>query len=98
MPPNKQAVQIIEAPNTKGRPLGSQNKRTLLRQALQQAFDGGEMGFWLAVVEQAKAGDMQAMQMVARRIMPELKTESQAVELPALVGAPTNGEQDGGVG
>jgi hypothetical protein len=89
MPTNKQAMQIIEAPNTKGRPLGSLNKRTILRQALQDAFDGGEAGFWQAVVEQAKAGDTQAMQMVAKRLMPELKTESQAIDLPALVAAPT---------
>ena len=89
MPSNKQAVQIIDTPNTKGRPLGSLNKRTVLRQALQQAFDDGEAGFWRAVVEQAKSGDMQAMQMVAKRLMPELKPESLAINLPELVAAPT---------
>ena len=89
MQSNKQAVQIIDTPNTKGRPLGSLNKRTVLRQALQQAFDDGEAGFWRAVVAQAKAGDMQAMQMVAKRLMPELKPESQAISLPELVAAPT---------
>ena len=89
MQSNKQAVQIIDTPNTKGRPLGSLNKRTVLRQALQQAFDDGEAGFWRAVVAQAKAGDMQAMQMVAKRLMPELKPESQAIDLHELVAAPT---------
>ena len=89
MQSNKQAVQIIDTPNTNGRPLGSLNKRTVLRQALQQAFDDGEAGFWRAVVAQAKAGDMQAMQMVAKRLMPELKPESQAISLPELVAAPT---------
>jgi hypothetical protein len=29
------------------------------------------------------------MQMVAKRLMPELKTESQAIDLPELVAAPT---------
>lgn len=36
-----------------------------------------------------KAGDMQAMQMVAKRLMPELKPESQAIDLHELVAAPT---------
>ena len=89
MPANKQAIQIIENPNTKGRPLGSLNKRTMLRLALQKSFDDGEAGFWQAVVQQAKDGDMQAMQMVAKRLMPELKPESQAISLPELVAAPT---------
>ena len=89
MPANKQAIQIIDNPNTKGRPLGSLNKRTMLRQALLQGFDDGEAGFWQAVVQQAKTGDVQAMQMVAKRLMPELKPESQAVDLPELVAAPT---------
>ena len=89
MPTNKQAIQIIDNPNTKGRPLGSLNKRTMLRLALQKSFDDGEAGFWQAVVQQAKDGDMQAMQMVAKRLMPELKPESQAISLPELVAAPT---------
>ena len=66
MQSNKQAVQIIDTPNTKGRPLGSLNKRTVLRQALQQAFDDGEAGFWRAVVTQAKAGRMTRREFVGR--------------------------------
>ena len=61
----------------------------MLRLALQKSFDDGEAGFWQAVVQQAKDGDMQAMQMVAKRLMPELKPESQAISLPELVAAPT---------
>lgn len=44
---NKQAVQILE--NKAGRPAGSKNKRTLIREALAETFDGGEQGFWLPV-------------------------------------------------
>ena len=93
MPSNKQAGQIIDTPNTKGRPLGSLNKRTVLRQALQQAFDDGEAGFWRAVVAQAKAGDMQAAKVLLDRVLPALKPESQAIHLPELVAADTMAEK-----
>ena len=77
---NKQAVQILE--NKAGRPAGSKNKRTLIREALAETFDGGEQGFWLSVATMAKGGDTQAMAMLANRLVPALKPQSEAVVLP----------------
>ena len=77
---NKQATQISN-PNTAGRPAGSKNKRTLIREALQQTYPDGELGFWLAVSEQAKNGDMAASAMIADRLYPKLKPQSEAVRL-----------------
>ena len=74
--PNK-----ITNPNTIGRPKGSLNKRTLIREALQQTFDNGELGFWLAVSEQAKNGDMMASSMIADRLYPKLKPQAEMVQL-----------------
>lgn len=76
----KQPKQIAN-PNTIGRPPGSLNKRTIIRNALAQAYEGGEAGFWQAVVEMAKGGDMQAMAMIADRLYPKLKPTSEAVKL-----------------
>ena len=77
---NKQAVQILE--NKAGRPAGSKNKRTLIREALAETFDDGEQGFWLSVATMAKGGDTQAMAMLANRLIPALKPQSEAVVLP----------------
>lgn len=74
--PNK-----ITNPNTIGRPKGSLNKRTLIREALQQTFEDGEKGFWLAVAAQAKGGDMVASSMIADRLYPKLKPQAEAVQL-----------------
>ena len=74
--PNK-----IANPNTIGRPKGSLNKRTLIREALQQTFEDGEKGFWLAVAAQAKGGDMVASSMIADRLYPKLKPQAEAVQL-----------------
>lgn len=65
--------------NPSGRPKGSTNKRTLIRDALAATFPEGEPGFWLAVAQQAKAGDLQAAEMIAKRLYPILKPTSQEV-------------------
>lgn len=88
---NKQAGQILSSPNKAGRPKGALNKRTLIREALADTFEGGEHGFWLALSLQAQSGDMQAMAMLADRLSPKLKPESQTVILPEpLTGSTAN--------
>ena len=77
---NKQTAQILS--NPVGRPAGSKNKRTLIREAVAETFDGGEQGFWLSVATMAKGGDTQAMAMLANRLVPALKPQSEAVVLP----------------
>lgn len=59
-----------------GRPPGSKNKRTIVRDALTEVFEDGEKGFWLAVAEQAKDGDTQSQTMLANRLVPALKPET----------------------
>lgn len=87
----KQAGQIVPNPNKIGRPAGSKNKRTVIREALADTFDGGEQGFWLAVCAQAQEGDMQAMAMLADRLSPKLKPESATISLPEpLTGSPAD--------
>lgn len=68
-------------PNKRGRPPGSVNKRTLIRDALRQHFPDGEAGFWQAVAQQAADGDMQATTMLADRLMPRLKPQGECVML-----------------
>lgn len=86
---NKQPAQILS--NPVGRPAGSKNKRTLIREALAETFDGGEQGFWLSVATMAKGGDMQAMAMLADRLSPKLKPESATISLPEpLTGSPAD--------
>ena len=82
---NKQPAQILS--NPVGRPAGSKNKRTLIREALAETFDDGEQGFWLSVATMAKGGDTQAMAMLANRLVPALKPASDCVTLPG----PLNG-------
>lgn len=79
---NKQPEQIFKTPNKAGRPKGSPNKRTLVRKALEQTYPEGEQGFWLSVANMAKGGDTQAMAMLANRLVPALKPQSEAVVLP----------------
>ncbi|MFT8276600.1 hypothetical protein ACMSSJ_13815 [Kerstersia gyiorum] len=84
MPTNKLPVEKLKsgAPRRRGgRPAGSLNKRTILRKALQDGYPDGEEGFWRAVVELVKAGDTQAMTMIADRIMPKLKPQGEIVKL-----------------
>lgn len=76
----KQPKQIPN-PNTIGRPPGSRNKRTIIREAMQKAYPEGEAGFWAAVVEQAKAGDLQAATMLADRLYPKMKPQGETITL-----------------
>ncbi|MHA6962883.1 DUF5681 domain-containing protein [Zobellella denitrificans] len=62
--------------NPAGRPAGAQNRRTLIREALEQTYPEGERGFWLQLAGQAAEGDAQAAEMIAKRLYPPLKPES----------------------
>lgn len=72
--------------NVGGRPIGAKNKRTLIREALETEFDGGEIGFWRAAAQQAKEGDGQAMSLIANRLVPALKPEMSHVEVELPTG------------
>lgn len=48
---------------------------------MQKAYPEGEAGFWAAVVEQAKAGDLQAATMLADRLYPKLKPQGELLTL-----------------
>ncbi|MBD9613580.1 hypothetical protein IB245_18945 [Pseudomonas sp. PDM02] len=62
--------------NPKGRPRGSQNKRTLLGENFEK--QGAEvMG---VVIEAAKAGDMTAAGLVLARLAPPLRAQSPTVQ------------------
>lgn len=76
---NKQTGEIV--PKI-GRPAGSKNKRTLIREALTETFDGGELSFWMAVCSQAKDGCTQSQGLLANRLIPALKPASDCVTLP----------------
>lgn len=78
---NKQPEQIFKTPNKAGRPKGSPNKRTVIREALQETFADGEKGFWLAVATQAAGGDLQAMAMLADRLYPKMKPQGETITL-----------------
>ncbi len=68
--------------NKAGRPLGAQNKRTLIRDALNDVYGKeGEQAFWKAVAVQAKAGCTQSAVLIANRLIPVLKSEIPHVEL-----------------
>lgn len=75
----KQAGEIV--PKI-GRPVGSKNKRTLIREALTETFADGELSFWMAVCSQAKDGCTQSQGLLANRLIPALKPQSEAVVLP----------------
>ena len=65
-----------------GRPVGSKNKRTLIREALTETFADGELSFWMAVCSQAKDGCTQSQGLLANRLIPALKPASDCVTLP----------------
>lgn len=76
----KQPKQIPN-PNTIGRPKGSPNKRTIIREALRQTFPEGEHGFWLSVASIASSGDLQAAAMLADRLYPKMKPQGETITL-----------------
>lgn len=73
-----------ETGNPNGRPPGSKNKRTVIREALAKVYDNGEEGFWLAVAEKAKEGDGTAMTMLAARLIAPLRASDATVKLEGL--------------
>ena len=70
--------------NPQGRPKGSG-----LSARLRAAIEQDAPSIIKAMIEQAKAGDMQAAKALLDRVLPALKPESQAIHLPELVAAPT---------
>ena len=71
-----------ESGNPAGRPKGARNKRQSLMSALKDVFGtDGEAAFWRMVVERAKAGDPQAIALIAKRIMPELRPQAAPVDI-----------------
>jgi len=65
-----------------GRPKGSKNKATLIREALQERYpEGGEKAFWRAVIDSAAAGEVSAMRIIANRLEPELKSMDVTADL-----------------
>lgn len=77
--------------NPAGRPKGASNRRTIIRNALEQTFPGGEQGFWLAIATQASGGDATAAEMIAKRLYPALKPE--AMPMPFNLAGDTPTEQ-----
>ena len=74
--------------NPQGRPKGSG-----LSAQLRAAIEGEAEAIIKAMIEQAKAGDMQAAKALLDRVLPALKPESQAIHLPELVAAGTMAEK-----
>ena len=70
--------------NPQGRPKGSG-----LSAQLRAAIEQDAPSIIKTMIEQAKAGDMQAAKALLDRVLPALKPESQAIHLPELVAAPT---------
>ena len=73
--------------NPQGRPKGSG-----LSAQLRAAIEQDAPSIIKAMIEQAKAGDMQAAKALLDRVLPALKPESQAIHLPELVAAGTMAE------
>ena len=74
--------------NPQGRPKGSG-----LSAQLRAAIEQDAPSIMKAMIEQAKAGDMQAAKALLDRVLPALKPESQAIHLPELVAAGTMAEK-----
>ncbi|CAI8176936.1 MAG: Uncharacterised protein [Marinobacterium sp. xm-d-530] len=66
--------------NPNGRPKGSKNRHTELREALKE--DLPEL--LVTLKERALAGDMAAMRLLLDRVMPSKKQEANTVDIPEL--------------
>lgn len=75
-----------ESGNPEGRPNGARNKRSILRDALNNVYSDGESGFWLAVAEKAREGDAHAISMVGSRLIAPLKATDTPIQLEGLDG------------
>ena len=69
------------APKSRGRPRGSRNKKTMIRDALAATWGDGELSFWMAVCEQAKGGCTQSQALLANRLQSTLKPASEVIQL-----------------
>ncbi|MCM8857121.1 MAG: DUF5681 domain-containing protein [Candidatus Thiodiazotropha sp.] len=71
--------------NPSGRRKGSRNKRTALVKALQDHYGGtqaqSEQKFWLRVCRAADKGDQTCVGLIAQRLLPALKPESQRMNI-----------------
>ena len=74
--------------NPAGRPKGSG-----LSAQLRAAIEQDAPSIIKTMIEQAKAGDIQAAKTLLDRVLPALKPESQAIHLPELVAADTMAEK-----
>lgn len=70
--------------NPEGRPKGARNKRSILRDALENVYSDGEGGFWLTVAERSKEGDTNAVTMIGSRLIPPLKATDTPIQLEGL--------------
>jgi hypothetical protein len=70
--------------NPQGRPKGSG-----ISAKLRQAIEGEAEAIIKTMIEQAKAGDMQAAKALLDKVLPTLKPEALSVLLPDMVGAET---------
>lgn len=70
--------------NPEGRPKGARNKRSILRDALDNVYSDGEGGFWLALAERSKEGDANAVTMIGSRLIAPLKATDMPIQLEGL--------------
>jgi len=71
--------------NPLGRPRGIRNKATIAEEAL---FEGEIEGICRKAIEEAKRGNIQAIQLVLDRILPPKKEASIFIDLPTMKTSP----------
>ena len=81
-----------ETGNPEGRPKGSKNKRTVIRDALAKVYgkEGekeGEKAFWEGVARKAKAGQRDCITLIANRLVPTLKPMDLPLDFPVVANA-----------
>ena len=63
-----------QLPPGDGRKKGSKNRSTLLREAIAGKYTDGEVGYWRSVCDYAEGGEMVALNIIAKRLEPELQS------------------------